>query len=304
MGGERSGDRRAEVAIVGGSGLYALAGLDEAREVHVDTPYGAHSEGLVLGTIDGRPTAFLARHGKEHGILPAEVNYRANIWALKSLGVERILSASAVGSMRESIRPRDVVLVDQFIDRSAHRAATFFGGGVVAHIAFADPICPETHAVLRALLHGSGAQVHDRGTYVCIEGPAFSTRAESRLYRSWDVDVIGMTNLHEAKLAREAEICYATLALVTDFDCWHEEEEDVSVAALLENLRANAELAANILRRAVSVLPTSRDGGACSCADALRHALITPIDAIPPEARRRLAPILGRYLPADGPAPA
>jgi 5'-methylthioadenosine phosphorylase len=214
---------------------------------------------------------------------------------MKTLGVERILSASAVGSMRDEIRPRDVVLVDQFIDRGQHRQATFFGDGVVAHISFADPICPDLRARLIDVMRPREARVHEHGTYLCIEGPAFSTRAESRLYRSWNVDVIGMTNMHEAKLCREAEICYATLALVTDYDCWHEDEDDVSVAALLDNLKANSRLAAEVVRDAVGAIDGERD--ACDCAEALKHALITPGEAIPPETAKRLGPILGRYVP-------
>jgi 5'-methylthioadenosine phosphorylase len=282
--------------VIGGSGLYALAGLEQARELTLETPFGPHSDGLVVGRLEGRRVAFLARHGKSHGRLPAEINYRANIFALKLLGVERIVSASAVGSMRERIRPRDVVAVDQFIDRGQHRSATFFGEGVVAHIAFADPVCAELRRLLVETASEEGARVHDGGTYLCIEGPAFSTRAESRLYRSWDVDVIGMTNLHEAKLAREAEICYATLALVTDYDCWHEEEEDVSVAALLDNLKANGRLAARTVRSVVARLTAERDS--CGCSRALEHAIITPPEAIPRATRARLRPLLGRYLPS------
>jgi len=282
------------IAVIGGSGLYDLAGVEKAREVTVETPFGPHSDGLVVGRLDGRSVAFLARHGKTHGLLPSEINYRANVFALKRLGVERIVSASAVGSMREEIRPRDVVLVDQFIDRAPHRAATFFGDGVVAHVSMADPVCPELRDVLARAVVPGDARLHGHGTYLGIEGPAFSTRAESRLYRSWGVDVIGMTNVHEAKLAREAEICYATLALVTDFDCWHEEEEDVSVAALLENLAANARLAADAMRRAVGEL--SARGRTCACATALDHAVLTPAEAIPERSRRSLAPILGRHL--------
>ena len=245
--------------------------------------------------MDDREVAFLARHGCDHRLLPGEINYRANIYAMKSLGVGRILSASAVGSMKPSVHPKDVVLPDQFIDRTRGRAATFFGQGVAAHIAFADPVCPETRGAMSFAAKAAGATVHDGGTYLCMEGPAFSTRAESHLYRSWGVDVIGMTNLTEAKLAREAEICYATLALVTDYDCWHEEEADVSVAGVLENLRANAALAAAALRGAVMALPRLRT--ACGCADALKHAIITPVEAITPEARARLRVLLEKYLP-------
>jgi 5'-methylthioadenosine phosphorylase len=284
----------ASVAIIAGSGFYALSGLEDVREVRVDTPFGSPSDAIRVGRLAGRDVAFLARHGSAHRLLPSEIDFRANIYALKTLGVERILAASAVGSMKDEIRPRDVVLVDQFIDRTAHRAGSFFGGGVAAHISVADPICPQTRSILLRSAKGNGATVHDGGTYICIEGPAFSTRAESRLYRSWGVDVIGMTNLQEAKLAREAEICYATLALVTDYDCWHEDEEDVSVGGVLENLAANARLAADILHEAIRTLPARRDG--CGCSEALAHAIITPHEAIPREARERLRPIIGRYL--------
>ncbi len=282
---------RAEIAIVGGSGLYALAALEDARDVHVDTPFGSPSDALRIGEMEGRRVAFLARHGRQHRLLPGEIDHRANLYALKSIGVSRILSASAVGSMRGEIRPCDVVLVDQFIDRTVHRKGTFFGDGIAAHVSFAEPVCPELHRVLGAAAGACGARAHGHGTYLCIEGPAFSTRAESRLYRSWDVDVIGMTNLPEAKLAREAQMCYATLALVTDYDCWHEEEEDVSVAAVVENLRANAELAVEILRDAVRRIPTERT--TCGCGHALEHALLTPREAIPQATRERLRAILG-----------
>jgi 5'-methylthioadenosine phosphorylase len=281
----------ARVGLIGGSGLYELAGLADPVEIEIETPFGPPSDRLRLGRVDGRPVAFLARHGAAHRILPGEINYRANVWAMKSVGVTRLLSASAVGSMKESIRPRDVVLPDQFIDRTHGRASTFFGGGIAAHVALADPVCPEARSVLLAAARQAGATAHDGGTYLCMEGPAFSTRAESRLYRTWGVDVIGMTNLTEAKLAREAEICYATLALVTDYDCWHETEDDVSVAAVIENLRANAALAAEALRRTVAALPAER--ARCACGDALRTAILTARDAMPPEAVARLALLLG-----------
>jgi 5'-methylthioadenosine phosphorylase len=250
---------------------------------------------LLVGRLGDRSVAFLARHGRSHRILPGDINYRANIYAMKALGVERILSASAVGSMKEGIHPRDVVVPDQFIDRTQQRRATFFGEGVAAHVAMADPVCPETRAVLASAARQAGASVHDGGTYLCMEGPAFSTRAESRLYRSWGVDVIGMTNLTEAKLAREAEICYATLALVTDYDCWHEEEADVSVVGVLENLRANSALAAAALGAAVQALPARRRS--CACGEALAHAIITPVDAMTLEARARLGVLLDKYVP-------
>jgi len=285
---------RAAIGILGGSGLYALAGGSAVTEVELDTPFGPPSGPVQIGTIEGKRVAFLARHGRGHRLLPSEINYRANVFAMKLLGVERILSASAVGSMREEIHPRDVVLPDQIVDRTRGRASTFFGDGIAAHVAFADPICPETRGALLAAARDAGAVAHDGGTYLCMEGPAFSTRAESHLYRSWGVSVIGMTNLPEAKLAREAEICYATLALVTDYDCWHEEEEDVSVTAVLDNLRANSALAGEILKRAIRALPDARTG--CACGEALRNAVITDPAAIPDAARRRLAPILGRRL--------
>ena len=284
----------AEIGLVGGSGLYALAGLSGVREVRVATPFGAPSDAIHVGMVGDRAVAFLARHGRDHKILPGEINYRANVYALKSLGVTRMLSASAVGSMKPELRPRDVVLPDQFIDRTTRRAATFFGDGIAAHVGFADPVCPETRSVLLESARAVGATAHDGGTYLCMEGPAFSTRAESRLYRSWGVDVIGMTNLTEAKLAREAEICYATLALVTDYDCWHDEEDDVTVTGVLENLRANAALAAAALRGAVLALPKER--AACACGEALRNAIITPLAAVTPDARARLGVLLERYL--------
>jgi 5'-methylthioadenosine phosphorylase len=272
--------------------------MDSAKEVRVETPFGHPSDSIRVGEIEGRSIAFLARHGRDHQLIPGEINYRANIYALKSLGVERILSASAVGSMRERIRPRDVVLVDQFIDRTHKRTSTFFGEGIAAHVSFAEPTCPVLRETMLHAAEGRVPRAHDGGTYVCIEGPAFSTRAESELYRSWDVDVIGMTNLQEAKLSREAEICYATLALVTDYDCWHEEEEDVSVGALLANLEANATAAAETLRDTLRRLPAVREG--CPCVDALEHAMITAPAAIPDEVRRRLDPLIGKYLDRGG----
>ena len=276
----------ASIGLIGGSGLYALAGLGGAREVRLETPFGPPSDALLVGRVGERDVAFLARHGREHRLLPSEINYRANVYAMRMLGVTRILSASAVGSMKESIRPRDVVVPDQFIDHTRRRVSTFFGDGVAAHVGLADPVCPEARAALAAAASAAGARAHDGGTYICIEGPAFSTRAESRLYRSWGVDVIGMTNATEAKLAREAAICYATLALVTDYDCWHEEEEDVSVEGVLANLRANAQLAGEVLARTVAALPRERT--ACACGQALAAAIITPRDAISAEARARL----------------
>ena len=288
-------ERSAAIGIIGGSGLYALAGLSEPHEVSVSTPYGGPSSALVVGRIGDRAVAFLGRHGLGHRLLPGNINYRANIYAMKSLGVQRILSASAVGSMKEHIHPREVVVPDQFIDRTTRRDATFFGEGIAVHVGLADPVCEETRGVLLAAAREAGASAHDGGTYLCMEGPAFSTRAESRLYRSWGVDVIGMTNLTEAKLAREAEICYATLALVTDYDCWHDESDDVSVEGVIENLSANAHLAGAALRRAVLALPATRS--ACGCASALAHAIITPVEAITSDARARAGILLDKYLP-------
>lgn len=280
---------RADIAIFGGSGLYDMSGLAEVQEVRLDTPFGPPSDTVRIGVLAGRRVAFLARHGRDHGLLPGEINTRANVYAMKLLGVRRVLSASAVGSMREAIHPRHVLLPTQFVDWTRHRASTFFGDGVVAHVSMADPVCEQTRVVLRAAANGRGAIVHDGGTYLCMEGPAFSTRAESRIYRGWGVDVIGMTNAQEAKLCREAQMCYATLALVTDFDCWHEEEADVTVETLLDNLRANARLAADVLADTVGSLPEVRG---CGCGQALRYAIITPRSAIPEAARRRLAAIL------------
>ena len=281
------------LGILGGSGLYQMEGMEVRQEAEVQTPFGEPSDSYVLGRMDGRPVVFLARHGRGHTLLPGEVNYRANIYGFKKLGVERLVAVSAVGSMREEIHPLHVVLPDQFIDRTRGRADTFFGDGVVAHGSFADPVCRELHGALLQAAKSSGAIVWPGGTYVCMEGPAFSTRAESHLYRSWEVSVIGMTNMPEAKLAREAEMCYASLALVTDFDCWHEAEEEVSVELLLGNLRSNAAMAQQILRTLVQTVPSKR---ACACRDALRDAIVTSPDRIPAETRSRLDIIIGRYV--------
>lgn len=286
-------DHDAPLGIIGGSGLYEMDGLEIREEVAVSTPFGAPSDTYALGTLDGRPVAFLPRHGRGHRLLPSELNFRANIFGFKKLGVERIAAVSAVGSMQEDIHPRHVVLPDQFIDRTRGRADTFFGGGVVAHVALADPVCPELHDALAGAAARAEATCWRGGTYVCIEGPAFSTRAESLLYRSWGVSVIGMTNVPEAKLAREAEICYATLALVTDFDCWHETEEEVSVEMLLSNLKENAGTAQSILRAFAAALPSER---ACSCGQALQTALVTPPGAVPADAAERLDILIGKYL--------
>lgn len=286
---------RKTIGVIGGSGLYEMEGLTEVQEIDVMTPFGPPSDAYRVGFLDDLKLVFLPRHGRGHRVLPHEINYRANIHGLKQLGAEYVLSVSAVGSLREEIVPGHIVLVDQFIDRTRGRSATFFGGGVAAHVQFADPVCPVLHGVLVESARRAGATAHPEGTYVVIEGPAFSTRAESRLYRSWGADVIGMTNLPEAKLAREAELCYATIALSTDYDCWHESEEDVSVEAVVAILRKNVELARAILRAAtlrIGELPART----CLCESAVRHAVMTSREHIPDEARRRLALILGRYL--------
>jgi 5'-methylthioadenosine phosphorylase len=284
---------RADIGIIGGSGLQALAAQANLEEVALDTPFGAPSGSYRLGEVSGRRVAFLCRHGEGHRLSPSEINYRANVWGLKALGVRRVVSASAVGSLKLELRPRDFVVVDQFIDRTKSRPCTFFGGGLVAHAGFADPLCPQLRSLALEAAGPAGVTAHDGGTYVCMEGPQFSTRAESNLYRSWGADVIGMTNLTEAKLAREAELCYVTLAMVTDYDCWHDEEEAVSVEALLGHLRANAESANRLAAELVGRIPEARD---CACGEALRTALITRPEAVPEETRSRLGPLVDRYL--------
>ncbi len=281
------------IGIIGGSGLYEMNGLEVLREETVSTPFGDPSDRYVVGRLEGRPVAFLARHGQGHRLMPSELNFRANIYGFKVLGAEWILSASAVGSMKEEIEPLHIVIPDQFFDRTNGRASTFFGRGLIAHVSMADPTCKGLGDILARAGRQVGATIHAGGTYLCIEGPQFSTRAESRIYRSWGVDVIGMTNLQEAKLSREAEICYATMALVTDYDVWHETEEDVSVEAVVKILQKNAETARAILRAAVGLIPEERT---CFCAHALRDAIITPHHAIPGQVRRDLAPIVGKYL--------
>jgi 5'-methylthioadenosine phosphorylase len=281
------------IGVIGGSGLYNVEDLEDVQEVQVETPFGEPSDSYLKGRLEGREVVFLARHGRRHTILPGELNFQANIYGFKSLGVDRLLSFSAVGSMKEHIHPTHIVLPDQFIDRTKARKDTFFGDGAVAHIAFADPVCSQLQPLLADMSRDCGATTWEGGTYVCMEGPAFSTRAESNLYRSWGVDVIGMTNLPEAKLAREAEICYSTVALVTDFDCWHETEQEVSVEMLLENLRKNAQMAQRILKALLQNLPQERS---CPCGSALADALLTPPAAIPPETRDRLDLLIGKYV--------
>ena len=282
-----------EIGIIGGSGLYDLDELTDREEVTLSTPFGDPSGPYLVGTLRGRRVAFLARHGAGHRLLPSELNFRANIFGMKMLGVGSILSASAVGSLKEEYRPLDIVVPDQFFDRTRGRISTFFGRGLVAHIAFAHPICDVLAEVARESAKTVGATVHAGGTYVCMEGPQFSTLAESRLYRSWGMDIIGMTNLQEAKLAREAEICYVTIALVTDYDCWHPDHDSVTVEMIVANLTQNAMMARQIIADAVGRVPAQRT---CACASALESAIITRPEHVPAGTRRDLAPIVGRYL--------
>jgi 5'-methylthioadenosine phosphorylase len=285
-----------EIGIIGGSGLYDMEGLTDRREVTLETPFGAPSGPYVTATLRGRRVAFLARHGAGHRLLPGELNFRANIFGFKLLGVERILSASAVGSLREDYRPLDIVVPDQFFDRTRGRISTFFGGGLVAHVGFAHPVCGELAGIAIESARAVGARVHGSGTYVCMEGPAFSTLAESKAYRSWGFDIIGMTNLQEAKLAREAEICYTTIALVTDYDCWHPEHDSVTVEMIIANLVQNATTAQKIIAEAVGRAPAARG---CGCGRALEHAIITRPEHVPADLKRALAPLIGKYLPTS-----
>lgn len=282
-----------KLAFIGGSGLYQIDGLEDREDVDISTPFGPPSDSIVTGNLNGVKVAFLPRHGKGHRYSPSELPYHANIYALKTMGVERIISISAVGSLKENVKPMEVLVPDQLIDRTRSRNNTFFGDGIVAHIGFADPFCPVLSEVLSKSARRQQAVVHSGGTYVVMEGPQFSTRAESELYRSWGASVIGMTALPEAKLAREAEICYATIALVTDYDVWHQSEEEVSVELVIANLGQGVETSRRIIEDIVTRLPENRD---CVCATALRDAIITNKDDIPLEAREKLAPLVGRYL--------
>lgn len=284
---------KAEIGIIGGSGLYQMSGLARAREVRVATPFGRPSDAFVVGRLEGRNVAFLARHGRGHVLMPSEINYRANIYALKKLGVTHIISVSAVGSLRDDMPPLDVVLPSQFFDRTDGRNSTFFGEGIAAHISFADPVCPTVSEVLAEACQAIELNCHRGGTYVCMEGPAFSTKAESSTYRSWGMDVIGMTNLQEAKLAREAEICYATMAMVTDYDCWHPDFDSVTVNQIIDFLNRNAENAQKIIRLAVGHMPRERT---CKCGAALEHAIITDHKKIPARTKKKLWLLVGKYL--------
>ena len=283
----------AEIGIIGGSGLYTMAGFSEMREEALDTPFGAPSDSYLVGSLEGRGVAFLARHGRGHHILPSEINFRANIYGMKMLGIRRIISISAVGSLKEEHKPLDFVIPDQFVDRTTQRISTFFGGGLVAHVGFADPVCPEVARTLHAACETAGVNSKFGGAYLCMEGPQFSTRAESNLYRSWGMDVIGMTNLQEAKLAREAEICYATVAMVTDYDCWHPRHEAVTVDQIIAVLTANAQNAARVARLAAASMPRE---ARCKCGSALAHAMLTAPEAIPPATRQKLDLLVGKYL--------
>jgi 5'-methylthioadenosine phosphorylase len=283
----------AEIGIIGGSGLYSMPGLTNIREVKQDTPFGDPSDPYVLGTLEARKVAFLARHGRGHRILPTELNFRANIYGFKQLGVSRIVSVSAVGSLKEEHKPLDFVIPDQFFDRTRHRVDTFFGNGIVAHIAFAEPVCPQLSTVVEGACRKAGVTGKRGGTYLNMEGPQFSTKAESNIYRSWGMDVIGMTNLQEAKLAREAEICYVTVAMVTDYDCWHPHHDSVTVDQIVAVLAKNAENAAKVVKETVAAMPAARS---CKCGSALGHAILTERDKIPAATRQKLSLILDKYL--------
>ncbi|MDP2998210.1 MAG: S-methyl-5'-thioadenosine phosphorylase [Bryobacterales bacterium] len=282
------------IGIIGGSGLYSMPGFEAQEEIRIDTPWGAPSDAYVAGTLAGKPVAFLARHGRGHRLLPSELNFRANIWGMKKLGVERIVSMSAVGSLKEEHRPLDFVIPDQFFDRTRGRVSTFFGEGLAAHISFADPICPHLAGILHEACVAAGVHAKRGGTYLCMEGPAFSTKAESNVYRSWGMDVIGMTNLQEAKLAREAELCYVTVAMVTDYDCWRHAHDAVTVDEIIANLMKNAANAARVVREAIERMPAARE---CRCGSALSQALITDRKAVPEATRKKLELLVGKYLP-------
>ena len=281
------------IGIIGGSGLYSMSGLSNTREIRVKTPFGDPSDVIVLGMLEGKRVGFLARHGRGHRILPSEINYQANIYAMKLLGAERIISVSAVGSLKEDLRPGEFLLPDQFFDRTKNRASTFFGEGLVAHLAFAHPTCGELSGVLANACTREAVQVHRRGTYICIEGPQFSTLAEAEVHRQLRFDVIGMTNLTEAKLAREAEICYATIAMITDYDCWHPDHESVTAAQIIMTLNQNAENAQKVLRAAVREVPSGRS---CKCGVALKNSLVTDWKLVPKATKKRLAAIIGKYI--------
>jgi 5'-methylthioadenosine phosphorylase len=283
----------ADIGIIGGSGLYAMSGLTDWREMRVKTPFGDPSDVFVVGTLEGKRVAFLARHGRGHRLLPSELNFRANIYAMKLLGVQRIISVSAVGSLQEDLRPGEFMVPDQFFDRTKGRISTFFGNGLVAHVGFDKPTCGQLSTVLADACVSTAVPIHRKGTYICMEGPQFSTLAEAHFHRAMKFDVIGMTNVNEAKLAREAEICYATIAMITDYDCWHPEHESVTASTIIATLNQNAVNAQNVLREAVITMPTERK---CKCGSALQHALITNFKIVPAKTKKNLAAIIGKYL--------
>jgi 5'-methylthioadenosine phosphorylase len=284
---------QAEIGIIGGSGLYSMSGLTKTREVQVKTPFGEPSDAIVVGSLEGKRVAFLARHGRGHRILPSEINFRANVYAMKLLGVQRIISVSAVGSLMENLQPGEFLVPDQFVDRTKNRVSTFFGDGLVAHVGFDKPTCGQVSGVLADASVHCGVMVHRRGTYVCIEGPQFSTLAEANMHRQLRFEVIGMTNVTEAKLAREAEICYATIAMITDFDCWHPEHESVTASQIIATLVRNAENAQKVLREAVRAMPEERN---CKCGAALKHALVTDLKLVPKATKKKLEAIIGKYI--------
>lgn len=285
---------KAEIGILGGTGLYEMEGISELTEIKIETPFGEPSDAYIIGTLEGKKVAFLSRHGRGHSYLPSDINYRANIYGFKLLGVTRLIAVNSCGSLKEEIKPRDIVLSDQFFDRTRRRS-TFFGDGLAAHISFAQPVCPELLNYLFQAGESLGLPLHKGGTYLCIEGPAFSTKAESRIYRLWGCDVIGMTAATEAKLAREAEICYATINLVTDYDVWHEAEEAVSVELILENLKQNIVNAKGLIKKTISLLPATRSGH-CPCSQALANTIVTKPELIPAELKDKLGLIINRYL--------
>jgi 5'-methylthioadenosine phosphorylase len=291
--GARAKDPVAEIGLIGGSGLYSMGGLTDTREIRVKTPFGEPSDAMVIGRLEGKRVAFLARHGRGHRFMPSELNFRANIYAMKLLGVQRIISVSAVGSLQEDMRPGEFLVVDQFVDRTKGRHATFFGDGIVAHVTFDRPTCPQLSFTLADSCVSAGVPVHRKGTYVCIEGPQFSTLAEANFHRANKWEVIGMTNVTEAKLAREAEICYATLAMITDYDCWHPQHDSVTVAQIVASLNQNASKAQNVLREAMKTLSLNRT---CKCDGALKHAIITDPKVVPAHTKKNLSAILAKYL--------
>ena len=285
--------KKAQIGVIGGSGLYEIEGMTRIRTVRIATPFGRPSDDFVIGELFGKAVAFLPRHGRGHRVMPTDINYRANIYGMKKLGVERIISVSAVGSMKEDIKPGDIVIPSQFYDHTKHRRSTFFGNGVVAHVGMAEPVCADLGRVLAQAGDRVGAVLHRGGTYLCMEGPQFSTIAESQLYRTWNVDVIGMTNATEAKLAREAELCYSTIALATDYDCWHHSEEAVTVEAVLAVMKKNIETSKAMIREAVALLAPDRT---CSCGESLRNTIMTPEKLIPAKTKKDLEPLIGKYL--------